>query len=196
LDIQSELSTAPVIGVPSSAASNSQGLNILNALNSVLAAQNQMIQLWVNFEFYRLNIYNFMGTMEIDEFGFWVDDFYQRRAIAARMGRSPDDIPPQNPADLAPPSPPQELRNAPANATEIVPQPVPENSRRSPGRSRDKLQLVKGETWPERPAAGTARSGREDAADPARPPDSGRRGRLAVETEASRRPERAIRSDR
>lgn len=196
LDIQSELSTAPVIGVPNSAASNSQGLNILQALNSVLTAQNQMIQLWVNFEFYRLNIYNFMGTMEIDEFGFWVDDFYQRRAIAARMGRSPDDLPPQYPADLAPPSPPQELRNDPANATEIVPQPVPENTQRSPGRRRDKLQLVRGETWPDRPAPGTARSGREGGLDPAGAPDNSRRRRLAMEAEAIREPGRAIRSDR
>lgn len=64
---------------PSQAGRN-QGLNLLNALNAVLDAQNSLISNWVNYEQNRLNIYLDMGIMEIDENGIWKDDFYQHRA--------------------------------------------------------------------------------------------------------------------
>lgn len=61
-------------------AGRNQGLNLLNALSSVLDAQNSLISNWVNYEQNRLNIYRDMGIMEIDENGIWKDDFYQHRA--------------------------------------------------------------------------------------------------------------------
>lgn len=61
-------------------AGRNQGLNLLNALSSVLEAQNSLISNWVNYEQNRLNIYRDMGIMEIDENGIWKDDFYQHRA--------------------------------------------------------------------------------------------------------------------
>lgn len=61
-------------------AGRNQGLNLLNALNAVLDAQNSLISNWVNYEQNRLNIYLDMGIMEIDENGIWKDDFYQHRA--------------------------------------------------------------------------------------------------------------------
>ncbi|MEZ6045852.1 MAG: TolC family protein [Planctomycetaceae bacterium] len=61
-----------------------QGLNILNALDSVLSAQNQLIGIWVNYETNRLNIHQDMGMMDIDERGVWRDPFYQGRSNASR----------------------------------------------------------------------------------------------------------------
>lgn len=205
MDIQSELSTAPAVGNATAvgAGGSVQGLNTLQGLQAVLTAQNQMIQIWVNFESNRLQIYNFMGTMEVDENGFWVDDFYQRRALAARAGRSLDDLPPSLPAELTPSSPPQELKNGPVDATEIIPQPQPTDTRRTPGRRDpskrdDRLQLVKGETWPERPdpASVAPRGDRKGPADAADPADRRRRGGDGVERETGVESRRSERSDR
>ncbi|MCA9041046.1 MAG: TolC family protein [Planctomycetaceae bacterium] len=60
--------------------SPNQGLNILNALDSVLTAQNQLIGIFINYETNRLNIHRDMGMMEIDERGLWQDPFYQKTA--------------------------------------------------------------------------------------------------------------------
>lgn len=65
-------------------AGRNQGLNLINALNSVLDAQNSLIGNWVNYEQNRLNIFLDMGIMEIDENGIWKDDFYQHRAGRTR----------------------------------------------------------------------------------------------------------------
>ena len=53
------------------------GLNVINALNAVLGAQNDLIGIWVQYESARLNIYRDMGIMDIDARGMWVDPFYQ-----------------------------------------------------------------------------------------------------------------------
>jgi hypothetical protein len=92
LDITSEQTAAPAAaGVPGGAAGGgggggqqAQGLQIINAINSVLSAQNNLIGFWVSFEAYRLDIYNFMGTLEIDREGYWTDEFYQARARVHR----------------------------------------------------------------------------------------------------------------
>ncbi|QDT29466.1 Outer membrane efflux protein [Gimesia panareensis] len=65
-------------------AGRNQGLNLLNALSSVLTAQNSLISNWVNYEQNRLNIYRDMGIMEIDANGIWEDNFYQHRAGTIR----------------------------------------------------------------------------------------------------------------
>lgn len=62
------------------------GLNLLNALNSVLNAQNELIGIWIDFEQARLNIYRDMGIMNIDEDGVWTDPFYQ--SLANQAGAS------------------------------------------------------------------------------------------------------------
>lgn len=63
------------------------GLNLLNALNSILGAQNDLINLWVQYEQNRINIFRDMDIMEIDERGLWRDPIYQSLA-------SPADLPP------------------------------------------------------------------------------------------------------
>lgn len=81
---------------PSQAGRN-QGLNLLNALNAVLEAQNSLISNWVNYEQNRLNIYRDMGIMEIDEHGIWKDDFYQHRAGRTRPTNEHRQPPPGTP---------------------------------------------------------------------------------------------------
>ncbi len=55
-----------------------QGLNLINALNSVLSAQNSLIGIWIDFEESRLNIHRDMGMMEVDVEGMWIDPQYQQ----------------------------------------------------------------------------------------------------------------------
>lgn len=77
---------------PSRSGGNSQGLNILNALDGVLSAQNQLISFWVQYERNRLNIYRDMGIMVIDERGIWTDSFYQEQAQPV----TPQVVPPKS----------------------------------------------------------------------------------------------------
>jgi len=211
LDIQIELASAPTAVGQAGAGANqaAQGLNILNALTSVLNAQNNMIQIWVQYESNRLNMYNFMGIMEIDDSGFWVDDFYQRRAQAARAGRTLDELPPELPSDATLLNPPEELNNAPVDASESAPEPQPTSSRLPNVRRNDRLQLVKAESWPERPApkgedaddaaSDSKKSKRGRAAgdgDPAGTARTGRRGSGRVEHAGQRQEVGSQRSDR
>ncbi|MFN9720257.1 MAG: TolC family protein [Planctomycetota bacterium] len=60
------------------AAAQTNALSLVNALNSVLNAQNSLVQDWVTYETNRLNIYRDMGIMQIDPRGVWTDPFYQQ----------------------------------------------------------------------------------------------------------------------
>ena len=51
-------------------------LSLVNALDSVLRAQNSLVGDWVTYETNRLNIFRDMGIMEIDPRGVWTDPFY------------------------------------------------------------------------------------------------------------------------
>lgn len=51
-------------------------LNLVNALDAVLQAQNSLVADWVTYETNRLNIFRDMGIMEIDPRGVWTDPFY------------------------------------------------------------------------------------------------------------------------
>ena len=54
-----------------------EGLNLINALGSLLTAQNNLINYWVSYERNRINIYRDMDIMQIDERGLWIDPLYQ-----------------------------------------------------------------------------------------------------------------------
>ncbi|MGI9518430.1 MAG: TolC family protein [Pirellulaceae bacterium] len=54
-----------------------RALSINNALRSLNRAQDELIEVWLDYETTRLNLYRDMGTMQIDERGFWFDEFYQ-----------------------------------------------------------------------------------------------------------------------
>ena len=109
LDIAAEQTAAPAAsGAPPAAAAaaggggggggggqQAQGLQIIQAITSVLNAQNSLIQLWVGYEAFRLDMYNSMGILEIDREGYWTDEFYQARARVHRA----------NPNRLYPPLP-------------------------------------------------------------------------------------------
>jgi hypothetical protein len=88
---------------PVAPAGQPPGLNLLNALGAILNAQNALINIWVNYEANRLAIYRDMGTMELDDDGFWTDEYYQslrtNRAPAASppAGLPPEALPPEAP---------------------------------------------------------------------------------------------------
>ncbi len=150
-DIAVDRSNAPTGATPAGGGGGmgggNQGLNILNALGSLLNAQNQLIQIWVGYEQNRINIYNSMGVLTLDEQGFWTDDFYQREKDLAgldangvyRPGFGPDFLPadfnvlpPGTPEYI--PLPSEDLNNA---APQFVPQgPLPPQARRKPGREK------------------------------------------------------------
>ena len=113
-------STAAVSAIPTTGAGlrnagQNVGLNILQALNSILVAQNQLVLNWVQYETARINIYQDMGIMEIDSRGLWIDPLYQSAPLppASETGEPADVIiPPEPPTDLqrvppaeAPPEP-------------------------------------------------------------------------------------------
>ncbi|MGE5194093.1 MAG: TolC family protein, partial [Deltaproteobacteria bacterium] len=117
LDIAAEQTAAPA-GAPVAAAPGggggggggaAQGLQIIQAVNSVLNAQNQLIIQWVNYEAFRLDMYNFMGTLEVDSEGYWTDEFYQARARVHRA----------NPNRLYPPLNGDSGYGSPSDAPEI-----------------------------------------------------------------------------
>ncbi|MDG2391620.1 MAG: TolC family protein [Planctomycetaceae bacterium] len=54
-----------------------RGRNLLNALNSVLSAQDNFIGIWVQYENNRINIYRDMGIMKVNDGGVWEDRYYQ-----------------------------------------------------------------------------------------------------------------------
>lgn len=89
LDQAVEDATAPVRPGQQRGA-GSQGINLLNALDSVLGAQNDLIGIWVNYERSRINIYRDMGMMDIDPRGVWNDPFYQQNLpSSSRMNDDP-----------------------------------------------------------------------------------------------------------
>lgn len=72
-----------------------QGINLLNALQSILVAQESMISTYVDYERSRLNIHRDMGIMDVGPDGIWNDPFY-------RNGQHEDLIPPALPGNISP----------------------------------------------------------------------------------------------
>jgi outer membrane protein TolC len=58
------------------AAVQGNALNLLQALNSVINAQNNLVQDWITYETNRLNIFQNMGIMQLDPRGVWDDPWY------------------------------------------------------------------------------------------------------------------------
>lgn len=52
-------------------------LSLLRALDTLLGAQNALVNDWITYETTRLNIFRDMGIMNIDQGGLWQDPFYQ-----------------------------------------------------------------------------------------------------------------------
>ena len=107
LDQAIERSTAPsTTGTSGGSGGGNSGLNLLQALNSVLSAQNNLIQIWADYETNRLNIHRDMGIMQIDEQGVWIDDYYQSRFPAQPLNlpnttATPVNVPAPAPADTS-----------------------------------------------------------------------------------------------
>ena len=50
----------------------------MNALDTILSAQNSLIRNWFSYERARIGIFRDMGIMNIDQRGLWEDNFYQQ----------------------------------------------------------------------------------------------------------------------
>ncbi len=68
---------AATTGGSGSGQSGLQGNNLIQALNSIVSAQNALIQNWITYEQNRLGIYRDMGMMEIGPDGIWNDPQYR-----------------------------------------------------------------------------------------------------------------------
>lgn len=75
------------------------GLNLIQAVNALQSAQNNLIQIWTQYERNRINIYRDMDIMEIDERGLWTDPVYQN------LGTQDSSSPNNEPANDVPPQP-------------------------------------------------------------------------------------------
>jgi len=74
------------------------GLNLINALNALLQAQNNLILFWGSYERNRINIYRDMDIMQIDERGLWIDPVYQNLGSgdsSSYQNGPANDIPPE-----------------------------------------------------------------------------------------------------
>lgn len=80
-----------------------QGLNLINALQSVLQAQNSLIQFWTQYEQTRINIHLDMDIMQVDERGIWLDPIYQGLGRGSETGSNPTLSEPANDNRLPPP---------------------------------------------------------------------------------------------
>jgi len=93
-------STAPApVGGAGGSRVGVQGTNLLQALNSVVSAQNALILNWITYEQNRLGIYRDMGIMEIGPDGMWNDPQYRGSAGQSTQEGLPD---PQTLPDAGP----------------------------------------------------------------------------------------------
>lgn len=77
------------LDIAASGPGQDDALSLLNALNSVLRAQNALVGNWVSYEVSRLNIYRDMGIMQIDEQGMWIDSYYVDTEVIQRFAATP-----------------------------------------------------------------------------------------------------------
>jgi hypothetical protein len=98
-DAQNEQTDDPARAAQQGSSSGTGGLQVLNALNSILNAQNQLLSTWIDHERNRLNIYRDMGMMEIGPDGLWSDPFYSN--VSNELSRPPLDEIAVPPADAA-----------------------------------------------------------------------------------------------
>lgn len=114
----------PVEGRGGSAMSSTAALDVQDALNALLAAQNAFLRLWVNYEAQRINLDLDLGTMELDDRGMWIDP-----GPIVETGLPPsievETLPPVAPIPVPPPpSPPPVAEPPPAPQAGPV-QPLP-----------------------------------------------------------------------
>ena len=85
-----------------SAGAQQNALSLLNALNSVLTAQNSLVADWITYETNRLNIFQNMGIMQLDPRGVWDDPYYLQ--MESLRGEGMEFFPPATTPDAVPPS--------------------------------------------------------------------------------------------
>jgi hypothetical protein len=168
------------------------GLNLNQALNALLQAQNNLIQYWCFYERNRINIHRDMDTMVIDERGVWDDPLYQnlvRDGLPSLPNESANDIPPEPlaksgsiPPQRAKPSPHPGIvrigQFSPADSAPTAPNDVDRRDRnRSSGRVRlapTEIRLVSDHDGPDAESGPDGRVG-DGVGEDGDVPDNGRR---------------------
>jgi hypothetical protein len=175
-------------------AGTAQGLQIIQAITSVLNAQNQLIIQWVAYEAFRLDIYNFMGTLEVDREGYWTDEFYQARARAHRA--NPNRLYPpvmREDSGYGPPSAPPDMDGSIYVNNDAGPATLPPAAKLTrdtgPKAPAGQIQLVGGEAPAKSPRKGGAKAATSSqewaGTDRSTPPAKEAPGRARVTRRAS-----------
>ena len=82
---------------------SSNTLLLLNGLQSLLSAKNQLINNWVNYLTVRMSLYRDLDLMDIDDRGVWLNE---RDSLRRGADRAPDPEPPPSRRDGSSPPPP------------------------------------------------------------------------------------------
>jgi len=131
---------------PSSASlDNTVAINLTNALQTLLTAQNQFLSTWVDYQAQRISLDLDLGTMEVDGYGIWLDPGAILEIDGVGFESTPE-FPMLDPALALPPSPtglgqavappfvttPSPATSLPTNPTPTNPTPLPANPTPTP----------------------------------------------------------------
>ena len=122
VDLERLKLTKPVQGRGGAAMGSTAAIDVLNALNDLLSAQDTFLAAWVDYEAQRINLDLDMGTMELDDRGMWIDPgpiMETGPAPSIEVETLPPVAPPSPPPPAAVPPPPT------AQAAPPQPQPLP-----------------------------------------------------------------------
>ena len=123
VDLERLKLTKPVQGRGGAAMGSTAAIDVLNALNDLLSAQDTFLAAWVDYEAQRINLDLDMGTMELDDRGMWIDP-----GPIMETGPAPsievETLPPVAPSPVPPP-PAAEPAPPMAQAVPPAPQPLP-----------------------------------------------------------------------
>ena len=128
-------------GAATTATTGNTGLQLLNALNAVLNAQNNLVQTWVDYERNRINIHRDMDIMVIDERGLWVDPVYQNLpGTSSSHPSEPANVQPAQPESSALVNPLE--RGGSAGVVQLVSRSRPVKASQSMGRASVRTSLA------------------------------------------------------
>ena len=81
-----QLEEPPKPGAVEQAGTDNRVQNLVNSLNELLSAQNDILSIWVTYEVLRLSLDFQLGTMQLDSEGIWIDPGPIQAATDAPMG--------------------------------------------------------------------------------------------------------------
>ncbi|MEZ5948797.1 MAG: TolC family protein [Planctomycetaceae bacterium] len=129
-----------------------RGRNLVDALNSILDAQNRLVQIWADYERTRLEIFRDMDIMEIDPDGVWIDPYYQNLKLKAHAQHENQDFVPLPPEPTAGDFEVHLLPPGPAGVTHVNDRNESHQTVSSPGRFNEPSPVPPAQRAPEETA--------------------------------------------